>query len=441
MSLSNSPDIAPGASRGKIIALADCNNFFVSCERLFRPDLKNRPVVVLSNNDGCVISRSNEAKALGIKMGVPFFQIADLARRYRIAAFSSNFPLYLDISRRVTSTLEEFCPRLENYSVDESFLDLSGLDRLYDIPAYCLKIRETVTRNTGIPICVGAAATKTLAKAANHAAKKNFIPGGAAVILDEVTRRRVLKWTPVGDIWGVGSRLEPKIREILHAGDAWEFAECDEYRLRHNFNKTVYGTWKELNGESFFELEDQPRPKKQMMWSRTFGNRIADFGLLRETMAGFAVSIMQKLREEHQYAGTMGIFISSSPFDPRPCSDSATLDLGHPVNDTVTALNGLDLLLEKIFRPGVPYARGGIILCDLSLTPEFQTDLFDPVKQPGPDDEKRKKLMATIDLINSRGRNTIFFAAQGRAGTAKVSRQTRLSPAYTTSWKDVPKVR
>ena len=428
------------ASPDRIIALVDCNNFFVSCERLFRPDLRNRPVVVLSNNDGCVISRSDEAKALGIRMGAPFFQIGDLVRRFRVAAFSSNFPLYLDISRRVTGTLEEFCPRLENYSVDESFLDLTGLNRLYDIPEYCLKIRETVTRNTGIPVCVGAAATKTLAKAANHAAKKHFLPGGSVVIQDDFQRRRILKWTPLGDVWGIGSRLEPKIRQLLHAGNALEFAEGDEYRLRHNFNKTVYGTWQELNGTPVFDLDDQPAPRKQMMWSRTFGNRITDFEKLREALAGFAASVMQKLREEHQYAGTMGVFISSSPFDERPYSNSASLNLGHPVNDTVTVLNGMDRLLRHIFRPGVRYSRGGIILWDLALTPSYQTDLFDPGMQPGPDDARRKKLMETIDRINSRKHNTIYFAAQGPAAP-KISRQTRLSPAYTTSWKDVPKVR
>ena len=428
------------ASPERIIALVDCNNFFVSCERLFRPDLRNRPVVVLSNNDGCVISRSDEAKALGIRMGAPFFQIGDLVRRYRVAAFSSNFPLYLDISRRVTSTLEEFCPRLENYSVDESFLDLSGLNRLYDIPEYCLKIKETVTRNTGIPVCVGAAATKTLAKAANHAAKKHFLPGGSVVIQDDFLRRRILKWTPLEDVWGLGSRLTPKIRQLLHAGNALDFAEGDEYRLRNCFNKTVYGTWQELNGTAVFALEDQPAPKKQLMRSRTFGNRISDFNKLREVLASLAINAMQALREDRQYTGTMGVFISSSPFDERPYSNSASLDLGHPVNDTVTVLNGMEQLIRHIFRQGVRYSRGGIILWDLTLTPSYQTDLFDPGKQPGPADARRQKLMETIDRINSRHRNTIYFAAQG-AAAPKISRQARLSPAYTTSWKDVPKVR
>ncbi len=388
-----------------------------------------------------MISRSQEVKALGIKMGVPFFQIRDLVKKYRIAVFSSNFPLYLDISARVTETLRELCPRIEKYSVDESFLDLSGMQENFDIPEFCLNIKNTVYKHTGIPICVGVAPSKTLAKCANHAAKKSITPNGVAVIDDEGMRRYILSKTPVGDIWGIGSQLEIRIKNTLHISTALDFSACDEYRIRSNFNKTVQGTWAELNGHSVFELEDEPQPKKQMMWSRTFGHKVQNFEELKEILSGFTVSIMQKMREEHQYATIIGIFISTGFCDSVPYSASPAACFGMPTNDTVKALRYTEFLLRKAFKSGVKYARGGVFLQNLCLTPQYQTDMFQDHELSDVEEEKKRKLMAVLDKINAQTRNKVYFAAQGKHASTSVSSQGRLSPSYTTRWKDVPKVK
>lgn len=425
----------------KYFALVDCNNFFVSCERLFRPDLKHKPVLVLSNNDGCVISRSNEVKALGIKMGTPFYQIKDLVKHYKIATFSTNFPLYLDISNRVTSTLEDFCPSLENYSIDESFLDLTGFSKKYNIFDYCGKIHFQTIRDTGIPVCVGAGPTKTLAKIANYGAKKNFNIGGVLTIDTEAERIDLLKRTPLEEVWGIGKALSTKLKDDLGLNTALDLSRCNLDLIRFNYNVTVAKTVMELQGIPCLELEDIPKAKKQMMWSRTFGQKLTSFDQLREAIAGFTVAVAQKLREEKQYTRNIGIFIRTNFHNmyEKQYSNSISFTFDKPINDTEILLKATQYLLTKIYRPNFYYNKAGVILQDLTTDGTYQSDLFttdNPIT-----DAKRQKLMQVLDTINAKKHNTVYFAAQGIDVQKGVSHQGMLSPAYTTNWKDIPKVK
>lgn len=423
---------------GKYFALVDCNNFFVSCERLFRPDLKRRPVLVLSNNDGCVISRSNEVKALGIKMGEPFFKIRDLVHRHKIAVFSTNFPLYLDISHRVCSTLEGFAPALESYSIDEAFLDLTGLE---SPTSYCSKIKYETTRDTGIPVCVGAASTKTLAKIANYGAKKNFTAGGVLTVNTEAERIDLLKRTPLAEIWGIGAALNERLKVEMGLVTALDLAQANPDLIRKKYSLPVAKTVMELNGVACLELEDIPKPKKQMMWSRSFGQKLTSFEQLHEALASFTVTIAQKLREEKQFTRNIGIFIRTNMHNTHEpqYNNSLSFSLDKPINDTELMLRTVQYLLSRIYRPGFYYNKAGIILQDLSSDASYQADLFDPGNPAL--DAKRQKLMQVLDTINARKHNTVFFAVQGTKLQRGVSQQNNLSPAYTTNWRDVPKVR
>jgi DNA polymerase V len=421
---------------GKTFALVDCNNFFVSCERLFRPDLRRHPVVVLSNNDGCVISRSNEVKALGIKMGEPFFKIAHLVKQYNIAVFSSNFSLYLDISNRVTSTLETFTPYLENYSVDESFLDLSGMQNVYD---YGHKIKAITTRNTGIPVCVGIAPSKTLAKVANYGAKKNLVLGGVLSLDREDERIWLLQNTPLEEVWGIGRRYYEKLSHDLGLKTAYDLACQDHNYIKQKYNIVLAKIVQELNGISCFELEDTPKPQKQMMRSRTFGEKVIGIRPLYEILAQFTSTLGEKLRLEKQYTLTIGIFIKTNPFSKEDSqySNSISYTFSKPVDDTITLLDTVKVLLKRIYKPYYKYYKAGVILDNLTKDPSYQTDLFE--NDNFEISEKRKKLMKVIDAINASKPNTIFLAAQG-VNTKSISSQKNLSPQYTTKWKDVPKV-
>lgn len=423
-------------------ALVDCNNFFVSCERLFRPDLRERPVIVLSNNDGCVISRSNEAKALGIPMGVPLFKIKDLVKQHNIATFSTNFSLYLDISRRVTNTLSTFAPLFENYSVDESFLDLEGFNKKFNIYDYCHNIRYVVTRDTGIPVCVGAGPTKTLAKIANYGAKKNFVVGGVLTIDQESERIDLLKKTPIEEIWGVGKALSETLTRDFGFKTAYDLSLYDPLLMKRKLNINVAKIIQELNGISCIPFEAIPKPKKQMMWSRTFGRRVSSFVQLREILAGFTVEIAQKLREEKQYARNFGIFVQTNLHSTtdKPYAKSLNFVLNKPTNDTTEFLEIMNYLLYKIFKPGYWYYKAGIILQDLTEHKVWQTDLFADDPTSTVLSEKKQKLLAAIDKINSQKHNTVFFAAQGKNVKGKISKQEKLSPSYTTKWSDIPTV-
>ena len=430
------------ASR-RYFALADCNNFFVSCERLFRPDLKNRPVIVLSNNDGCVISRSNESKKLGIPMGIPLFKIKHLVSRYGIAVFSSNFSLYLDISNRVFSKLCEYAVNIERYSIDESFIDLTGLGKTLNIHDHCMDIRHAVTHDVGIPICVGGASTKTLAKIANHCAKKGLLPGGVMTIDTDDERLFALKQTPLDDIWGIGRALNEKFSRNYGIKTAYDLSLLDPEKVKKRFSVTVANIIRELNGISCLTLEDEPRPKKQIMWSRTFGHHIMDLSELRQIVADFIARAAEKLREDGQYAGLISIFIQTnlaSRFD-RKYAKQANARLSIKTCDTTELMSAGIRVLERIFVPGYLYYKAGVILEDLSPVRESQSDMFDTPCESEELRQKREKLQSAVDILNRKKRNSVFLAAQGIYAHSQVSKQEQRSPSYTTSWEDLPKVK
>lgn len=439
----NGPEFFKRQCAKRFFALADCNNFFVSCERLFRPDLRNRPVVVLSNNDGCVVSRSDEVKRLGVPMGIALFKVRDLIARHGVAVFSSNFPLYLDLSARVYAVLCGFAPAVERYSIDEAFLDLTGFRPGGGLAAYLAEIRTAVTRGVGIPVCVGAAPTKTLAKIANRAAKKKLVPDGVFSMEDEDARVFALKNTPLEDVWGVGRAFREHFGNGFGAKTAWDLSRLDPALVTRKFSVTAGNVVRELNGLSCIPLEEIPRPKKQIMWSRTFGRRVSDPAELAQIMAEFAARAGARLREDGQYAGIVGLFVHTNPFAPGAplLSRQASLRLRRPTCLDSELAGAVRVLLDKIRPDGREWARGGVILSDLRAGDAFQTDLFEDADFSAEALEKKKKLQAAVDRINAGGRNTVFLAAQGAYARRPVSEQRRVSPGYTTRWRDVPKVR
>ena len=420
-----------------IFALVDCNNFYASCEKLFRPDLKDSPVLVLSNNDGCVVARSKEAKMLGIKMGVPVFKIQDQIRQYNIQIFSSNYALYADLSSRVMHTLESMAPRVEVYSIDEAFLDLTGFGPAISLLQHGQDIKSIIGQWTGIGVCVGIAPTKTLAKLANHAAKKYPATGGVVDLTDRDRQQRLLAITPVSDIWGVGRRLTKQL-EAIGIETALDLASFPTATIRNLFSIVLERTVRELNGESCLDLEEVPATKQQIMCSRSFGTKITDVNQMCEAISQYTARACEKLRQEKQQAKVLTVFVQTSPFNQNQeaYSNSATGELVLPSNDT-RDLNDLAMqLLKRIWRDGYSYNKGGVMLSDFYAQNTYQPGLFDEVtKRPG-----SEKLMAVLDEINQGRLGRIFLARQGVSNAWKMKRD-HLSPAYTTNWSDLPRVR
>ena len=420
-----------------IFALVDCNNFYASCEKLFRPDLKDIPILVLSNNDGCVVARSKEAKVLGIKMGVPVFQIQDQIRQHNIQIFSSNYALYADLSSRVMHTLESMAPRVEVYSIDEAFLDLTGLGSTVSLLQHGQNIKSIIGQWTGIGVCVGIAPTKTLGKLANHAAKKYPATGGVVDLTDPNRQQRLLSITPVSDVWGVGRKLTKRL-QCLGINTALELADCSPVKIRNLFSIVLERTVLELNGESCLELEEIPPTKQQIMCSRSFGTKITDVEQMCEAISQYTARACEKLRQEKQQAKVLTVFIQTSPFKSgqEAYSNSATGELILPSDDT-RDLNELAMqLLKRIWREGYSYNKGGVMLSDFYGPNSYQPELFDEVsKRPN-----SKNLMAVLDEINLSGLGRVFLARQGMNSAWSMKRD-HLSPAYTTRWADLPKVR
>lgn len=421
----------------KVFALVDCNNFYASCEKLFRPDLTNVPVIVLSNNDGCVVARSKESKELGIKMGVPVFQIQELIRQHNIQTFSSNYALYADLSSRVMRTLERFSPRVEVYSIDEAFLDLTGFGPTVPLLKHGQEIKEIIGQWTGISVCVGIAPTKTLAKLANHAAKKYPATGGVVDLTDRDRQQRLLAITPVSDIWGVGRRLTKQL-EAIGIETALDLASFPTATIRNLFSIVLERTVRELNGESCLDLEEVPATKQQIMCSRSFGTKITDIDQMCEAIAQYTARACEKLRQEKQQAKVLTVFIQTSRFKSglQAYSNSATGELVLPSDDT-RDLNELAMqLLKHIWREGYSYNKSGVMLSDFYVQNTYQPGLFDDVsKRPN-----SENLMAVLDEINQSGLGRVFLARQGMNSAWSMKRD-HLSPAYTTRWADLPKVR
>ena len=419
-----------------VFALVDCNNFYASCEKLFRPDLKDTPVVVLSNNDGCVVARSREAKSLGIKMGVPAFQIKAEIQRHGILAFSSNYALYADLSSRVMRTLEEMAPRVEVYSIDEAFLDLTGIESVLSLVEFGQQVRERIGHWIGITVCVGIAPTKTLAKLANHAAKKYPATQGVVDLTNPDRQRRLLALVPVDDVWGVGKRLSKRLN-ALGITTALDLANASPRAIRDQFSVVLERTVRELNGESCIELEEIPPTKKQIVCSRSFGVKVTQFELLREAVCEYATRATEKLRKEQQQAKVLTVFIRTSPFkDNEPqYSNSASGELLIPSCDTRDFIELANHLLKRIWKDGFRYAKAGVMLSDFYDPGMFQPGLFDDVSIRS----NSQQLMSVLDTINQSGAGKVFFAGQGTKKDWSMKRE-HLSPAYTTRWDQLPRV-
>ncbi|WP_420378112.1 translesion error-prone DNA polymerase V subunit UmuC [Vibrio cholerae] len=420
-----------------VFALVDCNNFYASCEKLFRPDLKDTPVVVLSNNDGCVVARSREAKSLGIKMGVPVFQIKAEMQRHGILAFSSNYALYADLSSRVMRTLEEMAPRVEVYSIDEAFLDLTGIESAISLVEFGQQVRERIGHWIGITVCVGIAPTKTLAKLANHAAKKYPATQGVVDLTNPDRQRRLLALVPVDDVWGVGRRLSKRLN-ALGITTALDLANASPRAIRDQFSVVLERTVRELNGESCIELEEIPPTKKQIVCSRSFGVKVTHFEFLREAICEYATRATEKLRKEQQQAKVMTVFIRTSPFkDNEPqYSNSASGELLIPSCDTRDFIELANHLLKRIWKDGFRYAKAGVMLSDFYDPGMFQPGLFDDVSTRS----NSQQLMSVLDTINQSGAGKVFFAGQGTKKDWSMKRE-HLSPAYTTRWDQLPRVK
>ena len=420
-----------------VFALVDCNNFYASCEKLFRPDLKDTPVVVLSNNDGCVVARSREAKLLGIKMGVPVFQIKAEMQRHGILAFSSNYALYADLSSRVMRTLEEMAPRVEVYSIDEAFLDLTGIESVISLVEFGQQVRERIGHWIGITVCVGIAPTKTLAKLANHAAKKYPATQGVVDLTNPDRQRRLLALVPVDDVWGVGRRLSKRLN-ALGITTALDLANASPRAIRDQFSVVLERTVRELNGESCIELEEIPPTKKQIVCSRSFGEKVTHFELLREAVCEYATRATEKLRKEQQQAKVMTVFIRTSPFkDNEPqYSNSASGELLIPSSDTRDFIELANHLLKRIWKDGFRYAKAGVMLSDFYDPGMFQPGLFDDISTRS----NSQQLMSVLDTINQSGAGKVFFAGQGTKKDWSMKRE-HLSPAYTTRWDQLPRVK
>jgi len=417
-----------------MFALVDCNNFFVSCERVFDSRLEGKPVIVLSNNDGCAISRSNEAKALGIKMAANFFEIEELVKRHDVQVFSTNFVLYADMSMRVKGLLAKFCPEVEDYSIDEAFLDFNGFDK-YDLKEYCTTIAQNVKQGTGIPVSIGVAPTKTLAKVANKFAKKYSGYKSVCVIDSEEKRIQALQKFPVGDVWGIG-RQHTKRLESIGVRTAFDFTGLPRAWVRKNMTVIGERTWRELLGEPCIEMETVVPSKQSILVSRSFGKMIKDYDTISDALSTYTCMATAKLRKQKSAAKALMVFIDTNPYREDLTQYSQNIVMNMPVATASTqeilhyALEGL----KTIYRPNYFYKKAGIMLMDICSENAIQGSLFDTV-----DREKQKRLMMVLDEVNNRyGRNTLKFAVMSDGSKWKI-KQERLSPCYTTRMSDFPK--
>ncbi|MDA9014743.1 translesion error-prone DNA polymerase V subunit UmuC [Porticoccaceae bacterium] len=419
-----------------VFALVDCNNFYASCEKLFRPDLANTPVVVLSNNDGCVVARSKEAKALGIKMGVPIFKIDAQIRQHGIQVFSSNYSLYADMSDRVMRTLEDMAPKVEIYSIDEAFLDITGIQPVISLLDFGRQVKNTIDRWIGITVCVGMAPTKTLAKLANHAAKKYPATQGVVDLTNRSRQRKLLSITPVEDIWGVGRRLSARLQAMgIHT--ALDLADTSAKSIRQHFSVVLERTVRELNGESCMALEQIPATKKQIICSRSFGARVTSRVQMRQAVCEHVARAAEKLRKERQQAKLLSVFIRTSAYQKNSpqYSNALSAELNRPSDDTRDLIQLAMRLLDQLWRDGYDYAKAGVVLSDFYDIGTYQVGLFD---KPSAYSNSRQ-LMQVMDRINHSGRAKVFFARQGIEKSWTMKRE-HLSPAYTTRWNGLIRV-
>ena len=417
------------------IALVDCNNFYVSCERVFNPKLRNKPVVVLSNNDGCAVARSEEAKALGIRIGEPCFQFKHLARKHNIITCSSNYALYADMSDRIMSILFKFSPSQEIYSIDECFLDFTGF-RKNGLTAYAQEICRYIQQQTGLPVCIGIGASKTLAKLANYIAKKNLVFQGVCNF-NAMSIREQNKWLhriKVEKIWGIGKKLSPKLQQI-GVYSINDLKNINPRRLDLQFSVSLKKTIYELNNIVCFELEGTTAKKKQITCSRSFGVLITSFKSLEQSIALYVSRAAEKLRRQNSYTGSIHIYICTSPFNKKEScyENSINIPLPEQTDDTLTLIQFSLFGLRKIYHNGYRYQKAGVILSKIVSNKKHQPDLFS--KKEGR--KKSSSLMAALDQINTlMGKKILIIAAEGITQPWKM-RQNNMSPRYTTNWNDL----
>ncbi|GIU65941.1 Y-family DNA polymerase [Candidatus Phycosocius spiralis] len=419
-----------------IFALVDCNNFYASCERLFQPHLRGRPVVILSNNDGCVIARSDEAKSLGILMGTPAFKIRQLIKAHDIAVCSSNYALYGDISERVMRVLGESAPNQEIYSIDECFLDLDRLS-VPNLTQWCRNLRHQTMQWTGIPVSIGIGPTKTLAKLANRLAKKSVRESGVLNFMDDPIRiDTALRETSIGDVWGIGRRWTQKLEERgIHT--AHDFANAPDAWVRQCMGVVGLRTVHELRGIACHALADQPAPKQTTCYTRTFGTAIYDKMQIQDAVTCFTEQAAAKLRKTGQVAGAVQLFIQTDPFarnvPKKSVSGLTTLD--RPTSNTRAIATAVTQIFDRIWQDGYGWRKAGVHLFDLSAPDQIAPSLLDVIETPN------DSLMKAVDHINTRygrGAARMGFASKNAAWQMQ---QAHVSPRFTTKWAEIPAVR
>ena len=418
------------------IALIDGNNFYVSCERVFQPELEGKPVVVLSNNDGCVVARSQEVRALGVAMGTPWFKLKDLVRQHGIIGKSSNYTLYADMSQRMHAVIGQFAPEQEIYSIDETFLDLTGFNR--NLVEYGQQIRQRVRQWTGIPVCVGVGGTKTLAKLANHSAKKILVPEMADGVVNfnqmsPSELNQLFGSIDVGEVWGVGRKNKERLYDI-GIQTVKDLRNSSVSRIKNEFNVVLARTVAELNGESCLALEEVAPPKQQIVSSRSFGQPVYLLEDLNEAVVSYASRAAEKLRKQNHVAGAIQVFVQTNPFKPDEpqYNNGVTVKLAKQTNDTFLLAAAALYGLKRIYKPGYAYKKAGVMLGSLCPENLVPVDLFTGFDEP--ETQRARTLMATLDEINTKmGRGTVRSAGEG-IQKAWAMRSDNKSRAFTTDW-------
>lgn len=418
-----------------MFALADCNNFFASCERVFRPDLQGKPVIVLSSNDGCAIARSNEAKALGIKMGDPFFKIRNLVEKHGVAVFSGNMALYGDMSQRVRWVLEEYAPAVEVYSIDEAFLDLRGINNI-DFDKYAKDISAQCWKMTSIPVSVGIAPTKTLAKIASKLCKQYPKLRGGCYMHRPQDIEKVLKKFPIEDVWGIGRRSSAKL-QARYIRTAYDFTQLPQEAVQKMMGITGVRTWKELQGIPCIEFEDGFEAKQSICVSRSFSSEIYDLKELQEQIANFASTMAEKLRKQHSVTTEIAVFAYTNRFkeDQPQAHASGLVSFNTPTSDQRTIIASAVQATKELFKKGYGFKKAGVIATGIMDQGSMMHSLFEDTEAL----EKEHRITLALDAINSTfGDGAIKLAVQG-SGRIKTTSEKQ-SPHYTTRWCDIPKV-
>ena len=421
-------------SINKSIALIDCNNFYASCERIFNPKLIGHPIVVLSNNDGCIIARSKEAKKLGIKMGEPYFKTKNIIEKNNVRVFSSNYSLYGDISQRVMEILSSFASDIEIYSIDEAFLNLNGFEN-YELNTYCHKIRKIIKKWVGIPVSIGVAPTKTLSKIANLLAKKKLNYNGGCILKNLIEIKNALKLIPIEDVWGIGRKLSLFLKKY-NINSAYHFSQMDRGWIRKNMGVVGEKTYLELNGISCLDLDLLPSDKKSCCVSRSFSKPIEKLLDLEESISTYGSRVSEKIREEGLAAESLSVFVLTNHFKRREkqYSNSIKMHLPFPTNNSINIIKSALEGIRKIYRPGYRYKKTGVILYGLS---KYNTTkgLLDY------DREVSDSIMNAVDKINNKyGSSTLKVASEGLEKVWKMKR-ANVSPCYTTRFDDLIEVK